>query len=141
MEWYETANALGGTAVLGDEIRTGPSFVQRIERGLPRGAIRQLKHFSGLSDADLSEVIPRRTLTSLRNVQTLTPEQSDRVARMAAIFVLAQRVFGDPDVARDWLLTRNPALDHEVPLRLLRTGSGAQLVETVLVRIEHGVYE
>jgi putative toxin-antitoxin system antitoxin component (TIGR02293 family) len=50
-------------------------------------------------------------------------------------------VFGDPEVAREWLLTPNPALDHEIPLRLLRTGSGARVVEAVLIRIEHGVYE
>lgn len=141
MEWHETMNALGGTAVLGKSIVSGAAFVQQIEQGLPRNVIVQLKRYSRLSDADLTEVIPRRTLTSMRNVRRLTPEQSDRVARTAGIAALAHRVFGDPEIAREWLLTPNPALGSEVPLRLLRTGSGAHLVEEVLVRIEHGVYE
>jgi putative toxin-antitoxin system antitoxin component (TIGR02293 family) len=94
-----------------------------------------------LSDSDLAEVIPRRTLTSLRTAGKLTAEQSDRVARTAAIAALAQRVFGNSEAARQWLVTANPALSNVVPLRLLRTGSGAEVVENVLIRIEYGVYE
>lgn len=141
MEWYETANALGGADVLGSEVVSGSAFVHQIEQGLPRAAVAQLKRYSLLSDADLSEVIPRRTLTDLKHARRLSPEQSDRVARMAGITALAQRVFGDAEDARQWLLAPNAALGHQAPLRMLRTGSGAQLVESVLVRIEHGVYE
>ncbi|HEU0015502.1 MAG TPA: antitoxin Xre/MbcA/ParS toxin-binding domain-containing protein [Longimicrobium sp.] len=141
MEWYETANALGGTAVLGKEVTSGPAFVHRVESGLPGKVLTQLKRYSRLSDAELTAVIPRRTLSSLRNLQRLTPEQSDRVARTAGIAALAQRVLGDAASARDWLLAPNPALGHEAPLRMLRTGSGGRLVEDVLIRIEHGVYE
>lgn len=141
MEWLETARALGGTAVLGDEVTTGPAFVQRIEQGLPVRALAQLKRYSKLSDTDLTAVIPRRTMVSFKNVQRLTAEQSDRVARTAGMVAHAQRVFGDAEIAREWLLTPNPALDYEAPLRMLRTGSGADLVAAVLIRIEYGVYE
>lgn len=141
MEWLETARALGGTAVLGDEITSGPAFVHQIEEGLPTRVLAQLKEYSHLSDADLTAVIPRRTFASFRASQRLTPEQSDRVARTAGIAALAQRVFGGPEIARDWLLAPNAALGHQPPLRMLRTGSGARLVEAVLIRIEHGVYE
>jgi putative toxin-antitoxin system antitoxin component (TIGR02293 family) len=141
MEWQETATALGGVAVLGKEVISGVAFARKIEQGLPRAAIVRLKRFTHLSDADLAEVIPRRTLTSMRGVKKLSAEQSDRVARTAGIAALAQRVFGDADLARDWLRTPNPALNHETPLRLLRTGSGAKVVENVLIRIDHGAYE
>lgn len=141
MEWLETAQALGGTAVLGDEVTSGPAFVHRIEEGLPVRALAQLKRYSRLSDADLTAVIPRRTFASFRTAQRLTPEQSDRVARTAGVAALAQRVFGDTEIAREWLLAPNPSLEHQAPLRMLRTGSGAALVEAVLIRIEYGVYE
>jgi putative toxin-antitoxin system antitoxin component (TIGR02293 family) len=139
MEWQETINALGGRGVLGKDVVSGAAFVETVERGLPRNAVTELKRFSHLSDSDLAVVIPRRTLTSIKRARRLTPEQSDRVARTAGIAALAQRVFGDVEAAREWLLT--PALEGHAPLRLLRTGSGAQLVEAVLLRIEYGVYE
>lgn len=141
MEWQETINALGGRSVLGKDIVSGAAFVESVERGLPRSAVTELKRFSHLSDSDLAAVIPRRTLTSMRRARKLTTEQSDRIARTAGIVALAQRVFGDAERAREWLLAPNPALEGQVPLRLLRTGSGTQLVEAVLIRIEYGVYE
>ncbi len=141
MEWQEAISALGGAAVLGKGVVSGNSFVLRVEQGLPRNAVTQLKRFSGLTDADLAEVIPRRTLTTIGKARLITPEQSDRLARTAAIVAFGQRVFGDAEAARKWLLTPNPALDMELPLRLLRTGSGTRLVESVLVRIEYAVYE
>lgn len=141
MEWQETAKALGGVAVFGKEVKSGVAFARRIEQGLPASAIARLKHFSHLSDSDLAKVIPRRTLTSVRGVKKLSAEQSDRVARTAGIAALAQRVFGNAKLAREWLLAPNPALNHEIPLGLLRTGSGAKVVENVLIRIDRGVYE
>lgn len=141
MGWQETVNALGGVSVLGKDVVSGAAFARKVEEGLPRITIVRLKRFTHLTDADLAEVIPRRTLTSIRALKKLSAEQSDRVARTAGIAVLAQRVFGDAELAREWLLAPNPSLNHEMPLRLLRTGSGANVVEDVLIRIEHGVYE
>ena len=57
------------------------------------------------------------------------------------IAALAERVFGDRDAAREWLLAPNPALDNAAPSRLLSNENGMRRVETVLTRIEHGVYE
>jgi putative toxin-antitoxin system antitoxin component (TIGR02293 family) len=110
MEWQETAKALGGNAILGKDVVSGATFARKVEQGLPRVAIARLKQFTQLSDAELSEVIPRRTLTSLRGAKKLSAEQSDRVARTAGIAALAQRVFGNVKLARDWLRTPNAAL-------------------------------
>jgi|SRR5689334_25328254 len=141
MEWQETAEVLGGVAVLGKDVVSGVAFARRVEQGLPSSAIIRLKGFTHFSDSELAEVIPRRTLTSMRGVKRLSTDQSDRVARTAGIAALAQRVFGDAELAREWLLSPNPVLNMEIPLRLLRTGTGAKVVEDVLIRIDHGVYE
>lgn len=141
MEWQETVEALGGVAVLGKDVISAVAFARKVEQGLPSSAIVRLKRFTHFSDSDLAEVIPRRTLTSMRGVKKLSTEQSDRVARTAGIAALAQRVFGDAELAREWLLSPNPVLNQEIPLRLLRSGSGAKVVEDVLIRIDHGVYE
>jgi putative toxin-antitoxin system antitoxin component (TIGR02293 family) len=140
MEWQETVNALGGVAVLGKDVISGAAFARKIEQGLPGTIVIRLKKFTHLSDADLSEVMPRLAAARMR-AKRLSTEQSDRIARTAGIAALAQRVFGDAEAARDWLRTPNPTLNHATPLRLLRTGSGAKVVENILIRIDHGVYE
>ena len=66
MEWQETINALGGRDVLGKDVISGTAFVERVEQGLPRNALAELKRFSHLSDSDFAAVIPRRTLKSIK---------------------------------------------------------------------------
>lgn len=72
MEWQETVEALGGVAVLGKDVISGVAFARKVEQGLPRSAIARLKRFTHFSDSDLAEVIPRRTLTSMRGVKKLS---------------------------------------------------------------------
>lgn len=115
-------------------------FVRLVERGLPRRALDGLVRLGALTRAELEEIIPRRTLTHLRARRRLTPEQSDRIARAGGVFAFAHHVFANRDKANRWMRQPNAALQGHAPLSLLRTGSGANLVETVLGRIEYGIY-
>jgi putative toxin-antitoxin system antitoxin component (TIGR02293 family) len=47
---------------------------------------------------------------------------------------------GDPEKAHNWLRRPNRALHNRLPMDLLETESGARVVETILARIEHGIY-
>jgi len=86
-------------------------------------------------------VLPRRTLTHRRERgQALSPTESDRLARVLRILVLAEETFQSAEKAHRWLRTGNRELGGRVPLDLLDTDGGAHVVEAVLGRISHGVY-
>ena len=140
MDAIETAAALGGTAVLGAEVESELDFVQLVEEGLPTGTLDGLMRLGNLTAGEMEQIIPRRTLTHLKTRHRLTPEQSDRVARAAGVFATAHEVFASREKANRWMRDPNRALEGETPLSLLRTGSGAGLVETILMRIAYGVY-
>ena len=57
----------------------------------------------------------------------------------ARIRAWATEIFGDPDKAERWLKTRNRVLE-DAPINLLETSDGIEMVETVLHRIEHGIF-
>lgn len=140
MGGIETAEALGGAKVLGARVQTEVDFVHMVEAGLPAKAIDRLGELGDLTASELDRIIPRRTRTHVRSRKRLTAEQSDRLARAAGAFTLAHQVFGDRDKANRWMRLPNRALGGATPLSLLRTGSGTQLVETILTRIAYGVY-
>lgn len=52
----------------------------------------------------------------------------------------AEEVFGDPAKAFLWLRRPNAVLRNATPIDLLDTPEGIQQVDTLLGRIEHGVY-
>jgi putative toxin-antitoxin system antitoxin component (TIGR02293 family) len=140
MNAVATAKALGGPAVLGKGGSSEVAFVHLVEMGLPARALDRLATLGDLTPGEMSQIIPRRTLTHLKRRRRLTPEQSDRVARAAGAFVVAHEVFVDRAKANRWMRQTNRALEGETPLSLLRTGSGTSLVEAVLIRLAAGVY-
>ena len=59
--------------------------------------------------------------------------------RVAKLTERAHEVFGDLESAREWLKSPQFALGGEIPLEYADTEPGAQVVEDVLGRLEHGI--
>ena len=102
-------------------------------------AIENLSEFLGESTPKLMQVIQvnERTAQRRREQGVLSPEESDRIARIARVTQRAVDAFGDENQAREWLKRPNRVL-QDVPLELLGTDGGAILVADELGRIESG---
>jgi putative toxin-antitoxin system antitoxin component (TIGR02293 family) len=115
-------------------------LVRLVRRGLPVGAVQFVLDSGRLSPAELDRIVlPRKTLTNRRKLGTLTPEQSDRLVRVARVLAAAEETFGGREKAGSWLRRPTIALGGECPLQVLDTDEGAREVETLLGRIAHGI--
>jgi putative toxin-antitoxin system antitoxin component (TIGR02293 family) len=136
----QTMDIVGGEAVVGCAIRHGLEMVRAVRRGLP---VKTVQHMLDSGRLTLSEidriVLPRKTLANRRKVGVLTPEQSDRLLRVARVVAMAEETFGSRQKAGSWLRRPTTVLAGEKPLDLLDTDEGAREVETVLGRIAHGI--
>jgi putative toxin-antitoxin system antitoxin component (TIGR02293 family) len=124
-------------------VYTSAGAVKVIRKGLPLSSIKHVQ--KSLQMEDEGEILKLMQL-SVRTYQRrkkdrkpLDPVESDRLYRLAKIQSKAVEVFQDKEVAVDWLKRPNRALG-DIPLQLLDTEAGADMVERVLTRIEHGVY-
>ncbi|HEX2078439.1 MAG TPA: antitoxin Xre/MbcA/ParS toxin-binding domain-containing protein [Longimicrobium sp.] len=136
------AERLGGPAVLRSEVRSDLDIAELIHQGLPLRVV-DVVLASGLLRADelYTLVVPRRTLAHRREKQhALSPEQSDRLARVVRVMARAEEALGSPDRATHWMRKENRALAGKRPIDLLESDAGTRMVERVLGRIEHGVY-
>ncbi len=115
-----------------------------IKKGLPARAIDRLKTALKLNDQEVSSAlgVSQKTISRLRSQpkKKLGVGVGDRLYRAAHVFSLATAVFGDEEMAREWLRSPNIGLGTQVPLDLLTTEAGAREVEDLLGRIEHGVF-
>ena len=132
-------DVVGGAAVFGGNV--GPmDLVRLVRRGLPVGVVQFVLDSERLTAAELDRVVlPRKTLANRRKLGSLTPEQSDRLVRVARLLAAAEATFGSQDKAGVWLRRPTTALAGERPLDLLDTDEGAREVETLLGRIGHGI--
>ncbi len=65
--------------------------------------------------------------------------QSDVEMRITRIREKAASVFDNQEIVDDWMCTENLLLG-DAPINLLETEEGADRVEAILGRSEHGVY-
>src|SRR6516162_4534407 len=95
---------VGGPAVVGGNPAAGLDLVRLVRRGLPVGAVQFVLDSGFLTLAELDRIVlPRKTLANRRKLGTLTPEQSDRLVRVARVIAAAEEAFGSREKASIWL--------------------------------------
>ncbi|MGB9409098.1 MAG: antitoxin Xre-like helix-turn-helix domain-containing protein [Terracidiphilus sp.] len=115
---------------------------REIERGLPLSTLGEFSAYSGIAVKDLLEVvIPARTLKHRRQRQEpLNLDESDRLARVARMYELAVKVYGDREEGRKWLCGRRGRFDGRSALAMLHTEIGEHAVEEALIQLDEGMF-
>jgi putative toxin-antitoxin system antitoxin component (TIGR02293 family) len=134
--------ALGGRKVLKAGLASAKALVRGIDQGLPYASLESLAGRFGFTRGEIASAlrIPMRTIARRKRERRLSRDESDRVVRLARVAANAERILGDPKKAGGWLRDPNIALGGDAPIELLWNDLGAAEVETILGRIEFGVF-
>jgi putative toxin-antitoxin system antitoxin component (TIGR02293 family) len=130
-------------ALMGLTVESSGRFSAQIMEGLPYSVFDHLQENTGLTRRELSSLggITARTLARRKESGRLETGESDRTARLSRVFAEALDLFEyDADAAREWMSRERRALGGETPWRMARTEPGAREVETLIGRLEHGVF-
>ena len=121
-------------------LRDSSKVVTMVRRGVEAGMYQWLKESLDVSDQRLSNVvrISQRTVKRRLGEGRFHPDESERLIRVARLTERTKEVFDDLKRAREWLKSPQFALGGEIPLEYADTEPGAQIVEDLLGRIEHG---
>jgi len=134
------ARILGGTDALGRRVGTVRELRQAVDDGLPVEALESAVRYVAGDERGAAElkyrIVPK---TTLHRRERLTPEESQRLERLARITALAERVWEDRALAHEFLVSAQPQLDGERPVDLARSDLGAREVEELLVRLEYAL--
>ncbi|MFM9969059.1 MAG: antitoxin Xre/MbcA/ParS toxin-binding domain-containing protein [Burkholderiales bacterium] len=134
--WRQVCGRLG----LKNTVTTEFDFFQAIHQGIGLRAIDTLKK-EGLLASEIALIIEPRTLSHRRTKrQPLSPEESERAARVSRMLTLATRVFGSRDKALAWLRKPQSRIGGLAPMALLSGESGGRIVEEALIQIDEGYF-
>lgn len=117
-----------------------------ITKGIPRPAfvhfLKSLRFISSSIALEKAIGISERTLQRHKGdlEKHLSHEQSSRTWKFAHILAKATTVFGSQEEAEKWMVEPAIGLNGNTPIDLIATTAGADLVETFLDQIDHGVY-
>jgi len=134
---------LGGAKAVRRSPGSVQEWVEALRQGLPAAsalAFKQVMHLTGEELAELLGVSPRTVHRWTTGHARLDLVTGDRLVRAARLFTLACLVLEDEEAAARWMRMPQKALDGGIPLKLAATDVGARAVETLLGRMELGVF-
>lgn len=140
MERERVVRAFSDYPILFKGIKSELDMFDILKRGLPVKSLSAIESRGIVSSAELRNFIPSRTMARRKSQGRFTSEESDLLARLGRIYEFAVEVFGKKAKAGKWLRTPNRALRNYRPLDLLATDYGARIVESILGRIQHGIF-
>ncbi len=142
MELLQVSEILGGEDVLGRCIENRMDLVELGNQGVTKDAVSHLANYLSLSLKQVADLLPvtERTLQRYSQKDHLNTTVSEQVLQIAEVIARGEEVFGDKDKFLSWMAQPNTALSDRVPLSLLDSRFGTEMVLDELGRLEYGVY-
>ena len=133
---------LGGKGTVQGSPESLHEWVAALKHGLPAASALAFKDTLRLTNDELADLlgVSARTILRWAPATRLDLVTGDRLLRTARLFAIATDVLEDEEAAVRWLRSPQNGLGGAVPLALATTDVGARAVETLLGRMEHGVF-
>ncbi len=134
------AEVMGGSGILGLEVRSFQDLESTVSIGLPKTALRRTLERVYLTAGDVRQamyrVVPEATF---KRRTRLSREEGERTERLARVIAAAEYVLDDREDAREWLIKPHPELGNRSPLEAAQSELGARRVEQVLDSLLYGL--
>jgi putative toxin-antitoxin system antitoxin component (TIGR02293 family) len=124
------------------QIDSPEAAIRAIKKGLPIGAFNRLQKRLDVTEARLAGIIgiKLRTLARRKIDGRFTPEESDRIHRLDALWERTVAFFKSEERAASWLKAPQYNFNEIPPLDYADTEVGTKEVYQLLGRIENGVF-
>jgi putative toxin-antitoxin system antitoxin component (TIGR02293 family) len=135
-----TAARLLGLGTPAHPVLSELDYLDRLDYGLPIKSLERIVAAVAPSDAGFKyRIVPKASLARRKSRKRLSASQSVVVARLAAVWAQAVRIWKSEAAARDFLYRKHSLLGERRPIDVvLENEIGAELVRGVLGRLEHG---
>lgn len=117
-------------------------FISLSRNGIIKRALLNLSRQISFSLSELAQVlhVSERTLQRYADDAKLSADTTERAILLSQLYQRGTEVFGDLENFKEWMRTPLPAFNYQLPISLLDTTFGFQLIQDELGRIEHGIF-
>jgi putative toxin-antitoxin system antitoxin component (TIGR02293 family) len=126
---------------VGSEIPDSMKIIGAIRNGLPGTALGKVAEVYQMPKTEMYSILHISPKTGQRAVsKKLDTVISDHLVQMVKVFCRTYEIFKSSDKTMRWLKSPCYALGNQVPVKLLDTTEGTELVLNTLGCIEYGVF-
>lgn len=137
-----TWQLLGGKSFMAKLPETSIDFWVAGNTGIKKDAIIHLASVLDLPMKDMAALLSLsyKTVSRMRKTDRFGSLESSLAIEIARVMAKGLMVFEDINTLRRWITKANRALAGKRPIDLFHTPTGINNVQSILVRIEEGVY-
>lgn len=135
------APTLQAAHLMNVEVGSEGELIAALREGLPASAFVALQQRLGMAATTLARAlgIPPRTLTRRLKEGCFSPQESERLLRLARVLDAAELLFAERGDIRHYLTQAVPGFGGQTPLELLDTEVGTQRVIKQMMRLADGI--
>lgn len=125
----------------GRDIMSSSGYFRAVNDGVSGETLKKI--IAVIDEREIFARVVGKDITNLSKsyrLARLPKVVGDGVIDTLRVYIQATRVFGEKDLAAEWLHTQIPALGGEIPVDLMDSPSGRELVRQALQKIEFGEY-
>lgn len=117
-------------------------LLNSFEIGIPATTVEEIASFFIIPVNELMNYlrISRSTWHRRKKAGKLDFNMSDKVFQVAKLIEYAEKVFGNTDKVRFWFTMPSVVFENRLPIELIGSLSGINLINEELMRIEYGVF-
>ncbi|PYE88371.1 antitoxin Xre-like helix-turn-helix domain-containing protein [Phyllobacterium leguminum] len=115
-------------------------LIDRIEEGLPVGAVQHIADLLAPNDAKFKyRLIPKATYERRKKARRLSPEEGARLVRVARVWGVAMDIWKSEEPVRRFLFRHHMMLEDKRPIDVtIQSELGAELVCDILGGLKYG---
>lgn len=138
----QTEALLGGSKKLPLRLHHKADYVRMTNIGLSKENFDSLREQTGLDVKTAAAVLSLtpRTIQRFTSKEKFRKPASEKLLRLADLYARGYSLFGSKEKFDEWISSPNLALENQSPLSLLDNHYGLDMIESIIGRMEHGIY-
>jgi len=123
-------------------IHSKVDLVALTRKGLNVKFVSDVMVYTGMNNKELAHALPisERQLIRYTEGTLLKPEVTERLLRLIHLYDQGYDLFNTKEDFQVWMRSANWSLGRITPMSLIDTSFGIDMIETIIVRLAHGVY-
>ncbi len=123
------------------DIMSSKGYLWAVRRGVSGALVKEVIDIIGERELVAKSIGKDvSNLSRVYKVKALSHMASDNLIDTMRVYAHAYVIYQSMELAQKWMNTKIPALGGEVPVTLLDTHAGRELVRETLFKIEHGEF-
>jgi putative toxin-antitoxin system antitoxin component (TIGR02293 family) len=138
----QTEALLGGPGKLPVRLHHRADYLRMTNIGLSKENFDSLRRQTGLDVKTASAVLSLtpRTIQRFGKKEKFRKPASEKLLRLADLYARGYSLFGTKEKFQEWISSPNMALENQTPISLLDNHYGLDMIESLIGRMEYGIY-